>query len=83
MNELMKSGLWFVAGVVVGAVGVNYAARQDNPLRGVMVGTLAQGIAVKEKVFTSLEKAKENVEDMVAEAKHVQSGDRQVPEKSK
>ncbi|GAB6057527.1 DUF6110 family protein [Desulfonatronum parangueonense] len=83
MNYFFRYGLWFAAGVAVGAAGVNFVARKDNSLRGAMVGTLSQGIAAKEKVLASLEKIKENVEDMVAEAKHVQSEDQQqVSEKS-
>ncbi|WP_051822801.1 hypothetical protein [Desulfonatronum thiodismutans] len=69
MNEMMRSGLWLLAGVVIGAAGASLMARQDSPLRGAVVGTLAQGLAVKDKMLTSLEKAKENVEDLVAEAK--------------
>ncbi len=69
MNEMMRSGLWLLAGVVIGAAGASLMARQDSPLRGAVVGTLAQGLAVKDKMLTSLEKAKENVEDLMAEAK--------------
>ncbi len=71
MNELMKNGLWLLAGVVIGAAGASLMARQDSPLRGAVVGTLAQGLAAKDKMLTSLERAKENVEDLMAEAKQV------------
>jgi len=77
MNELMKNGLWLLAGVVIGTVGATLLARQDSPLRGAVVGALSQGMAVKDKVVTSLEKAKENVEDLVAEARHAQSAPEQ------
>ena len=55
LNYFMRYGLWFVAGVAVGATGVNLLTRKDNPLRGAMVGALAHGIAAKEKVLISLE----------------------------
>lgn len=74
MNELVKGGLWLLTGVVIGTAGATLLSRQEGLLRGAMVGTLAQGMAAKDKVLSSLEKAKEGVEDMVAEARHVQSG---------
>ena len=74
MNELVKGGLWLLTGVVIGAAGATLLSRHEGLLRGAMVGTLAQGMAAKDKVLSSLEKAKEGVEDMVAEARHAQSG---------
>jgi hypothetical protein len=74
MNEIVKKGLWLLAGVVIGATGARLTARKESIFRGVVVGTIAKGISVKEKVTTSLEKARENVEDIVAEAKYVQTG---------
>lgn len=83
MNEMMRGGLLFVAGIVVGAAGASLMARQDNPIRGAVVGTLAQGLAMKDKMLTSLEKVKENAEDMVAEAKQVKPGTAGLPDQSK
>jgi len=74
MNEIVKNGLWLLAGVVIGATGASLLARQESSLRGVVVGTIAKGMSMKDKVATSLEKAKENVEDIVAEAKYAQTG---------
>ncbi|WP_045221245.1 DUF1490 family protein [Desulfonatronum thioautotrophicum] len=83
MNDMIRGGLLFLAGAVVGAAGASLMARQDNPLRGAVVGTLAQGLAAKDKMLTSLEKAKENVEDMVAEARQAKPTPTGLPDQSK
>ncbi|GAB6057536.1 DUF6110 family protein [Desulfonatronum parangueonense] len=84
MNEVVvRSGFWFLAGVVAGAAGVGLMARQDSSLRGAVVGTLAHGMTARDKVLSSVARAKENVEDMVAEAKHTQSSALESSEQSK
>ncbi len=74
MNEIVKNGLWLLAGVVIGATCASLLAKQESSFRGAVVGTIAKGMSMKDKVVTSLEKAKENVEDIVAEAKYAQIG---------
>lgn len=83
MNEIVKNGLWLLAGVVIGATGASLLARQESSVRGVVVGTIAKGMSVKDKVVTSLEKARENVEDMVAEARYAQTGGGQEKDQQK
>jgi exonuclease VII small subunit len=82
MNEVVKNALWILAGVALGATGASLMSRHEMSLRGAVVGTLAQGMSVKDKVVTTLEKAKENVEDIVAEARHVQTGKSRPTEES-
>lgn len=73
MDETLRNGLvYFLAGVAVGAAGATLLARQNGTVRGAVVGSLAQGLAVRDKVLMTLEKAKEDVEDLVAEARQTQ-----------
>jgi hypothetical protein len=74
MNEIVKNGFWLLAGVITGVTGTRLLSKHAVPFRGMFVGAIAQGMSVKDKVAISLEKARENVEDIVAEARHVQSG---------
>ncbi len=76
MNGIIKYGFWFLAGVVAAKTGSRLMSAPDHALRATVVGTLAQGIAAKDKVFASMEKAKENIEDVVAEAKHMHAAER-------
>lgn len=82
MNEFIKGGLWMMAGVIIGATGAGFLSKRDSLFRGIVVGTLSQGISIKEKVATSMEKAKENVEDIVAEARHTHHVKSQVADDS-
>ena len=76
MDETLRNGLvYFLAGVAVGAAGATLLARQNSTVRGAVVGSLAQGLAVRDKVLMTLEKAKEDVEDLVAEARQTRGGD--------
>lgn len=73
MNEIIKYGFWFLAGFAAAKAGSHLLSGQETSLRTAAVGTVAQGLAAKDKVLTSMEKARENVEDIIAEAKHVQT----------
>lgn len=80
MDNFIKGGLVLLAGIAIGAAGTLIITRRDESVRDTVVGAVAQGMKVKEKVLTSLEKAKENVEDMVAEARY--AGKKQKPSAS-
>jgi hypothetical protein len=82
MNEIVKNSLWLLAGVITGATGTRLLSKNALSFRKLIVGTIAQGMSVKDKVATSFERAKENVEDLVAEAKYVQTGGSQDTEES-
>ena len=73
MNDIIKYGFWFLAGVAAAKAGAHLLAGQETSLRTAAVETVAQGLAAKEKVLTSVEKARENVEDIMAEARHIQA----------
>nr|NJM03789.1 hypothetical protein [Desulfobacula sp.] len=70
MDAFIKGGLVLLAGIALGTAGTLIITRRDESLRDTVVGAVAQGMKAKEKVLTSLEKARENVEDLVAEARY-------------
>ena len=70
MNAGMKCGLWFLGGIVLGALGVAAASKGGAHLKPLAADLLSRGMDVKDAVMTKVETAKENVEDLVAEAKH-------------
>ncbi len=64
----MKKKLLSVgAGVLIGVVGDKIV--KSNAVRNLAVNTVSEGMKVKESIDKTIEKAKENTEDIVAEAK--------------
>lgn len=64
----MKKKLLSVgAGVLIGVVGDKII--KSNAVRNLAVNTVSEGMKVKEGIDKTIEKAKENTEDIVAEAK--------------
>lgn len=55
------------AGVVLGVVGDKIL--KSNAVKNLAVSTVSGGLKVKEGIDKTIEKAKENAEDVVAEAK--------------
>ena len=65
---IMKKKLISVgAGVLLGVVGEKVL--KSNLVKNVAVTTVSEGLKVKEGIDKTIEKAKENAEDVVAEAK--------------
>ena len=64
-----EKACFFLAGAVVG-IGVA-AAVQKGLFRKACVGLVAKGMELKDSASVAMERAKENVEDVVAEAKHL------------
>ena len=60
---------FFLAGAIVG-IGVA-AAVQKGLFRKACVGLVAKGMELKDSAAVAMERAKEGVEDVVAEAKYV------------
>lgn len=71
MNESMKNGLFLLAGVAVGALGAVALGKGKFSIRPAMTDLLSHGMGLKEKTAAVLERAKENIDDLLAEAKHV------------
>lgn len=55
------------AGVVLGVIGDKIL--KSNAVKNLVVSTVSEGLKVKEGIDKTIEKAKENAEDVVAEAK--------------
>jgi len=55
----------------LGALAVIGIGRLSKKMRPAAVGVTKEGIAFKEWLITNYEKVKEDIEDIVAEAKHV------------
>jgi hypothetical protein len=70
MNDYMKNGLFLAAGVAIGALGAVALGKGKFSIRPAMTDLLAHGLELKEKTAAVLERAKENMEDLMAEAKH-------------
>ncbi|MDR2460223.1 MAG: DUF1490 family protein [Deltaproteobacteria bacterium] len=55
-------------GVVVGAITTTLVSGRPSPLRSGVTEAISYGITAKRKVESALEKGKENVSDIIAEA---------------
>ncbi len=69
MSDFAKSVIIFGAGLALGYLGAKVIAHPAG-IRGAAVGAVSRGMDIKEKVMTSFEMARENVEDVVAEAEY-------------
>lgn len=58
----------FALGALVGAVGAAAFSGRPSPIRSGASTVLSHGLAAKRKAQSLVETAKENVEDLVAEA---------------
>ncbi|MHC1788766.1 hypothetical protein [Solidesulfovibrio sp.] len=70
MNDYLKNGLFLAAGVAIGALGAVALGKGKLSIRPAMADLLSHGMDLKEKTASVLERAKENIEDLMAEAKH-------------
>ena len=70
MNDYLKNGLFLAAGVAVGALGAIALGKGKFSVRPAMADLLSHGMDLKEKTAAVIERAKENMDDLMAEAKH-------------
>ncbi|HML52517.1 MAG TPA: hypothetical protein PKC79_00335 [Solidesulfovibrio magneticus] len=70
MNDYLKNGLFLAAGVAIGALGAVALGKGKLSIRPAMADLLSHGMDLKEKTAAVLERAKENIDDLMAEAKH-------------
>jgi len=79
MNLNSKDALLFVGGVTVGALAV-YALTRSNPnLKPLLADVMAGGLNLKDKLMGVVDQAKENMEDLMAEAEHARKGREAAP----
>ena len=70
MNDLTKGALLFGAGLIMGYLGSRAIDDPSGKVRGAAVGAISHGLNLKDRVMTSVERAREHAQDMVAEAKY-------------
>ena len=69
MNETTKYGLFFLGGVVLGALGAVAVTRGKLDVKPLATDLLSAGIDLKEKALSAVESAKEDIADAVAQVK--------------
>ena len=70
MNDYLKNGMFLAAGVAIGALGAVALGKGKFSIRPAMADLLSHGMGLKEKTTSILERAKEDLDDLMAEAKH-------------
>ncbi len=73
MNSFLKYGLIFAGGVACGVVASMAVNRGCINLKPVASGLISRGLDVKEAISSAVEKAKEDCQDLVAEARAEQA----------
>jgi hypothetical protein len=68
-----KYGLALGAGVLVGAVAAVLLSRNNVDLKGAAASLISRGMDLKDKAAEIVETAKENMDDLAAEARHAQA----------
>ena len=69
-SNLWKYGLAIGAGVALGAAGAVLLSRGKIDLKKTAATILSHGMDLKDQFATAMENAKENFEDIAAEARH-------------
>lgn len=70
MNANVKYGLFFLGGVALGAVGAVAISRGKLDVKPLVTDLISRGLDAKDAVMAKVETAKENMEDLMAEARH-------------
>ncbi len=70
-ENFLKYGLALGAGALVGAVGVSLLSGGSVDLKKAMAKVVSHGMDIKDKAATIAETAKENLDDIAAEARDV------------
>ncbi|MDR2055565.1 MAG: hypothetical protein LBQ10_06825 [Desulfovibrio sp.] len=71
-NEFWKYGLAAGVGIVVGALGVTLLSRGGMDLKKAAAAILSCGMDMKDKAAVMVDTAKENIDDIAAEARYEQ-----------
>lgn len=71
MNETLKYGLFFLGGVALGALGTVAVSRGKLDVKPLAADLLSRGMDVKEALMARADAVRENMEDMLAEARAV------------
>ena len=71
MNETLKYGLFFLGGVALGALGTVAVSRGKLDVKPLAADLLSRGMDVKETLMAKADSVRENMEDILAEARAV------------
>lgn len=69
MNEGLKYGLFFLGGVALGSLGVVAVSRGKLDIKPLATDLIGKGLDAKDAIMAKVETAKENMEDLMAEAR--------------
>lgn len=69
MNNNLKYGLFFLGGVALGAIGAVAVSRGKLDLKPLATDLISRGLEVKDAVLAKADAVREDVEDMMAEAR--------------
>lgn len=73
MNATLRYALIFAGGIAAGVAATLAVKRGAINLKPAATAIISRGLDVKDAVASAVEKAKENAEDMMAEAKVAQA----------
>lgn len=82
MNENLKYGLFFLGGVALGALGAVAVSKGKLDIKPLATDLLSRGMDVKDAMMAKVETVKENMDDMVAEARNAAEQRREAKEES-
>ena len=82
MNENLKYGLFFLGGVALGALGAVAVSKGKLDIKPLATDLLSRGMDVKDAMMAKVETVKENMDDMVAEARNMAEQRREAREES-
>ncbi len=71
MNDYTKFGLFFLGGIAIGALGAVAVSKGKLDLKPLATDLLSRGMDMKETVVSKMETVKEDVDDLMAEARHM------------
>lgn len=80
MGNTLKYSLIFLGGVAVGAIGLSLIKKSEFDFKGLATDLLSRGIDAKDAVLTQVETARENFEDLMAEAQHASDQRKAAPQ---
>lgn len=79
---ISKKSLWLVAGGALGTLAAMGIGKASKKIRPTIVGAVKEGYAFKEWAAGKIETVKEDVEDIIAEAKHAYHKDIEATEEA-
>ncbi len=80
MNTTTKCGLFFLGGLVVGALGAVAISRGRLDIKPLASDLVSGGMQLRDKVMAGVESVREDIEDVVAEAQVKTEAKRQARE---